>query len=95
MHRGTPLNAVVLASSQGDNQHFVLVPEDILTHVASWNGEDFTSLVRSDIVYFDTAKGGAVFSVGSITFCGSLPVNNGDNNISQLIKNVLNHFLRK
>ena len=95
VHLGTPHNAVVLASSQGDNQHFVLVPEDILTHLSSWNGEDFNSLVRSDIVYFDTAKGGAVFSVGSITFCGSLPVNKGDNNISQLIKNVLNHFLRK
>ena len=28
--------------------------------------------MRGEIVYFDTPAGGAVFSVGSITFCGSL-----------------------
>jgi N,N-dimethylformamidase len=47
------------------------------------------------MVYFETQNTGAVFSVGSITFCGSLPVNDGDNNISRLVKNVLNRFLEK
>jgi N,N-dimethylformamidase len=92
---GTPKNAVVLASAHGDSNHFVLVPEDILTNLLSWNGEDFEELIRSDIVYFETQNTGAVFSVGSITFCGSLPVNNGDNNISRLVKNVLNRFLEQ
>jgi len=71
----------------------VLVPEDILTKLRSWNGEEFKDLIRSDIVYFETPKGGAVFSVGSITFCGSLPVNDCDNNISRMVANVLNRFL--
>jgi N,N-dimethylformamidase len=28
--------------------------------------------MRAEIVWFDTPSGGAVFSVGSITFCGTL-----------------------
>ena len=90
---GTPRNAVVLATSEGHGDHMGLVPEEILTRYGSWNGEEFHELVRSDIVYFETPHGGAVFSVGSITFCGSLPVNNGDNNISRMVQNVLNRFL--
>jgi N,N-dimethylformamidase len=49
-------------------------------------------LIRSDMVYFETPGGGAVFAVGSITFCGSLLHNNCDNNISKIINNVLTRF---
>jgi N,N-dimethylformamidase len=34
-----------------------------------------------------------VFSTGSITFCGSLLHNNCENNVSRLIRNVLDRFL--
>jgi N,N-dimethylformamidase len=51
-------------------------------------------LIRSDMVYFTTARGGAVFSVGSITFCGSLPVNGFDNDISRILDNVIRRFSR-
>ena len=44
------------------------------------------------MVYFETANGGAVFSVGSISFIGSLPHNNYDNNISAIVDNVLTRF---
>lgn len=90
---GTPLNAVVLATSEGHGDHFVSVPEDMLTNLQTWNGQSEKELIRSDIVYFETPNGGAVFSVGSITFCGSLPVNDGDNNVSKMVSNVLNRFL--
>ena len=90
---GTPLNAVVLATSESHGDHFMLAPEDILTNLLTWNGEGFKDLIRSDIVYFETANGGAVFSVGSITFCGSLPVNDCDNSVSRMTRNVLNRFL--
>jgi N,N-dimethylformamidase len=43
-------------------------------------------------VYFDTVAGGAVFSTGSITFCGSLSYNNYDNNVSRMLENVLRRF---
>jgi hypothetical protein len=39
--------------------------------------------------------GGAVFSVGSITFCGSLSHNNYQNNVSRMLENVLRRFLTK
>ena len=92
---GTPLNAVVLATSEGHGEHFGLVPEDILmTNMLAWNGEPYDDLIRADIVYFDTPNGGAVFSVGSITYCGSLPYNKCKNNISRMTANVINRFLR-
>ena len=90
---GTPLNAIILASSKNHDESFVLVPEDILTHHDTWPHEPKEDLIRADIVYFDTSNGGAVFSVGSITFCGSLPHNNCENNISTIIDNVLKKFL--
>ena len=90
---GTPRNTAVLASSENYPEHFVLVPEEILSHVATRSGKPVSELIRSDIVIFETAKGGCVFSVGSITYCGSLPWNNFDNNISRMTANVLNRFL--
>ena len=70
----------------------MLVPEERLTHLTNVSGESEPELIRSDIVFFETPDNGAVFSVGSITYCGSLLTNNGDNDISQLTKNVLNRF---
>jgi N,N-dimethylformamidase len=49
--------------------------------------------VRADIVYFPTLGGGAVFSTGSIAWCGSLSHNNYDNNVSRITANVLDHFM--
>jgi N,N-dimethylformamidase len=45
------------------------------------------------MVYFKTHTGGQVFAVGSITFCGSLPWNNYDNNVSKLLRNVVHKFV--
>ena len=38
--------------------------------------------------------GALVFAVGSITFCGSLPVNGFDNDISRILDNVVRRFSR-
>ena len=90
---GTPEDAIVVASSGNHPDHFVLVPEEHLTHVSTWSGEPEAELIRADMTYFETPGGGAVFSAGSITFCGSLPWNDFNNNISRLLANVLNRFL--
>ena len=98
---GTPENAVILASSEGHSQDytgekenfFVLVPEEQLTHTGTWSGDSIKNLIRADMIFYETGKGGAVFSVGSITFCGSLPFNNYKNNISKLLRNVIERFL--
>jgi len=83
----------VLASSENHGESFVLVPEEVLTHITNWPNEPEEKLLRADMVYFELPGGGAVFSTGSITFCGSLPCNNFDNNVSKLLGNVLNRFL--
>ncbi|MCC7273973.1 MAG: N,N-dimethylformamidase large subunit, partial [Alphaproteobacteria bacterium] len=67
---GTPPNARILARSEGHQEHFVTVPEELLTHISTVTGEPPADLIRAEIVYFETANGGAVFSTGSITFCG-------------------------
>lgn len=90
---GSPPNVRVLAVSEDHPDHFVLVPEELLTHLTTWAMQPIDKLIRADMIYFDVPGGGAVFSVGSITFCGSLPWNGGDNNISRLIENVLRRFL--
>jgi N,N-dimethylformamidase len=91
---GTPDNVRVLASSEGHGESFVLVPEEQLTHITNWPNEPEEALLRADMVFFELPGGGAVFSTGSITFCGSLPWNDFDNNISTLLGNVLDRFLR-
>jgi len=90
---GTPENARVLASSEGHGESFVLVPEELLTHITNWPNEPVQDLLRADMIYFDVPGGGAVFATGSITFCGSLPWNDFDNNISTLLGNVMDRFL--
>ncbi len=90
---GSPETTVVLASSEGHSANFVLVPEEILTHKANWPGEATQDLIRADMTYLELPEGGAVFSVGSITFCGSLLSNGCDNDISKVLENVLKGFL--
>ena len=91
---GTPPNVAILAKSEQHQSHFVVVPEELLSHVQTVNGERPADLIRAEIVHYDLAGGGAVFAVGSITFCGSLSHNQYDNDISRLIENVVRHFMR-
>ena len=88
----TPPNTLVLARSEGHQSHFGAVPEELLSHLATISGERLRDLIRAEIVYFETIAGGAVFSTGSITFCGGLSHNNYDNNISRMLENVLRRF---
>lgn len=57
------------------------------------NGESVESLLRADMTYFETPAGGAVFSVGSITFCGSLWRDGFVGPVSQLLYNVIEEFM--
>ncbi len=93
-HRlGSPLNAVVLASSEGhDRKNFVVVHEERLGFTTTIPGQTLEQLIRADMTYIEKPKGGAVFSVGSITYCGSLPHNKFDNDVSRLTFNVVNRF---
>ena len=89
---GTPAGAVVVASSEGHGPSFIVVPEELLSHLATVTGEKPARLLRADMAYADLPGGGAVFAVGSITFCGSLSHNRYDNNVSRILRNVLDRF---
>jgi len=92
---GTPPHALLLASSTGHNHHYQQVIEDIpqLKSERVYGGSTHPP-IRADMVYFETARGGAVFSVGSISWCGSLSHNDYDNNVSRITENVLRAFLK-
>ena len=91
---GTPAHAIVLASSEGHKPDapWVLVPEEQLSHIVTWAGEPAEKLIRADMLFFETPNNGAVFSTGSITFCGSLPPNGFNNDISTVLSTVLDRF---
>jgi N,N-dimethylformamidase len=89
---GTPENAVVLARSENSPPSAVHVNEDMLGTVRTVNGEPVSTLIRADMVYFKTPSGGAVFSVGSMTFLGSLWRNGFEGPISRLLQNVVARF---
>jgi N,N-dimethylformamidase len=89
---GTPDGTVILARSENPLPSFFTVTEELLSPTHTINGEKVEDLSRGEIVYFDTPSGGAVFSVGSITFCGSLWRNGFEGPISQLLENVVRRF---
>lgn len=78
----------ILAQSYDTERDFMLVPEEQLTHLTNISGHSEDYVRRADMIYFEVEGGGSVFSTGSITFCGSLPWNNFDNNISKLLLNI-------
>jgi N,N-dimethylformamidase len=89
---GTPAHALVVASSEAHSPDHILVPEEVLGHDTNWPGPPTEELIRADMIYYEMPDGGAVFSVGSIIFCGSLSHNGYDNNISRITNNVLTRF---
>ena len=88
---GSPPHSLVLATSEGHNDNMLLVPEEYrATHLMLGGTEN--EKVRSDMVFFETSGGGAVFSTGSISWISSLAWNDGDNNVSRITQNVLDRF---
>jgi N,N-dimethylformamidase len=88
---GTPPHALVLARSVEHSNVYLLTPEEML---AGFPGADAIEnpKVRGELVYFETAKGGGVFSAGSITWAASLCHNGYDNNVARITGNVLRRF---
>src|SRR5205814_6888957 len=93
-HRlGSPTHALRLATSAGrHSDYYQVTAEDVPIMVPGQGGTE-SPLVRADMVFFETADGGAVFSVGSINWLGSLGVNGYMNNVARITANVLQRFL--
>jgi len=90
---GTPEHTLILAKSDNCNllsSHYA-TEERALN--CSMTEEYYLSETYGEVVFFETYNGGAVFSVGSMAWFGSLGHNNYDNNVSTITKNVLNRFV--
>ena len=89
---GTPPHALTVATSEQHTDAYIRVNEDIGHMLLSIGGQDDPQ-VHADIVFFETPRGGAVFSTGSIGWSSALFHNDHDNNVSQITSNVLQRFL--
>lgn len=91
---GSPATATVIATSTGHPDTFGITPECTMFPILKTLGSQ-TDEIRSDIVYYETDAGGAVFSVGSINWFCSLGYDDYHNNVAQLTGNVIREFLRR
>lgn len=91
---GSPSNTVILASSQRHDDSFGLFNEESMFPMVNTLGSN-CDRVRSDLTYYETAGGGAVFAVGSINWYSSLSWNGYDNNVGRMTDNVLMEFVRR
>lgn len=94
LDRGSPPETVVIATTTGHSDFYQLVGEDVLASRPGLGGTESAD-VRSDMTWLDKPAGGAVFSVGSICYTGSLSHNGYRNNVSTLTGNVLDEMLRR
>jgi N,N-dimethylformamidase len=90
---GTPPHALVIASSLRFSDCYIGVADDLYMQIP-YQGGVANPNVRADMVFYETAAGGAVFSVGSIAFCSALSYNDYENNVSRLLENVVRAFAK-
>ena len=88
---GTPPHALVVATATGFSDAYLRAIEEVTAPDAKQGGRESPE-VRADMVFFEGPNGGAVFSVGSITWCGSLSSGNYENAVSRITSNVLRAF---
>ncbi len=90
---GSPPHTLAVATSAGRHtEAYLLVMEDFGFNQQGLDGTVHPR-VRGDIAFHETPNGGGCFAFSSIAFCGSLPWNEGKNNVSTLVGNVLNRFM--
>jgi N,N-dimethylformamidase len=93
----SPPETLVLATASGFGNDYIFVVEEVngTTNVSTTGGggQPPNPLVRSDMTLSFLPRGGAVFSVSSISYSGSLPINHNHNNVSRITANVLRAFM--
>lgn len=99
---GTPPHTLLLASSFNHSSRYSAFADEMLEFTRGKDGVlpgdsptagQIHPFIRADMAYFETPNGGAVFSVGSIAWRGSLSYNVYNNNVSRITANVLNRFM--
>ena len=89
---GTPTHALRVATTLplGDTYHHAI---EEVTISNSMQHASVNPNVYGDHVFFETPGGGAVFSFGSMAWCGGLSHNAYDNNVSRITENVVRRFM--
>lgn len=89
---GTPPHALVVARSEGHSSAMQPMPEEILMpHPAM--AAPFNPRVCAEVLFFETASGGAVFSASSLTWTAALPAADFDSDVARITRNALLRFL--
>ncbi|KAK3076436.1 hypothetical protein LTS18_013011, partial [Coniosporium uncinatum] len=88
VENGSPESALTLATSIGHSDDYGIAIEDLSYPALNTLGTQ-TNMIRSDVVYYVGAGGGAVFSVGSINWYCSLAWDGYDNNVARLTGNAI------
>ena len=91
--RGTPRNALILAegnSFEGTVEDLIVsqLPLAIVYHPS-----EAEPIIKASMTFFETPKGGAVFTTGSITWMSSTLENNYQNDVAIITKNIIDRFL--
>lgn len=86
---GTPVHALVVGRAVVQEPSYQPVNEERRDHTWPASREE---IIRADLTFFETAGGGAVFSVGSMNFIGALPIDGYENVAAQLVTNVIRRF---
>ncbi|WP_420626980.1 N,N-dimethylformamidase beta subunit family domain-containing protein [Candidatus Poriferisodalis sp.] len=86
---GSPDHAVVLASATTFGPDMLRTKEEFEGSVSFPTPDPY---VRADMVFYETPNGGAVFSVGSISWFGALARDGYDNDIARITANVVRRF---
>jgi N,N-dimethylformamidase len=89
---GTPPSTVVLASSYGHSDAYQRAIEELGMNLPGLGGGTTDPEVRADMTYTPVRGGGAVFSVGSIAWTGSLAGDSPDPGVVAITRNVLRRF---
>ena len=87
---GSPSHAVILASATDFGPDMTRTKEELQ---ASTIVPTPDPVCRADMVFFETSQGGAVFSVGSISWFGALARNDYDNDVARITTNVIQRFI--
>lgn len=90
---GTPEHALVLATASGLSDCYQNAVEEA-GGMGPFYGGSTCPNVRADMVFYETPNQGAVFSVGSISWCSALSHNGYSNCVSRITENVVRAFAR-
>lgn len=89
---GTPAHALVVARSENHSDAYLMTMEDMYEPTREIGGAAHP-LIHADMTFLETPSGGALFSMSSIAWAGSLSHNGFRNDVAQITRNVIRRFV--